>query len=46
MAGWGVPKSPWKKKPPVVTTPYANANANRNRVLTSTGKNPNASAVG
>ena len=45
MAGWGVPKSPWKKKPPVVTTPYANANANRNRVLTSTGKNPNASAV-
>jgi Predicted membrane protein len=39
MAGWGVPNSPWKKKTPVITTPYANANANRNRVLTSTGKN-------
>ncbi len=39
MAGWGVPNSPWKKKTPVITTPYANSNANRNRVLTSTGRN-------
>jgi len=38
MAGWSPYKRPWKKTPPVITTPYANANANKNRVLTSTGK--------